>query len=72
MFYYVIIGDGLGEGYSMLNQAGNGKLRVSVSQSKLATKVAKKLKDKQHSSGGATSRLTSNYAFTPVQALIIR
>ncbi|KAJ0951441.1 putative U4/U6 small nuclear ribonucleoprotein Prp31 [Helianthus annuus] len=51
----------------MLDQVGNRKLRVSVSQSKLATKVAKKLKDKQHSSGGATSRLTSNYAFTPVQ-----
>ncbi|KAF5753980.1 hypothetical protein HanXRQr2_Chr17g0786161 [Helianthus annuus] len=34
--------DGLGEGYSMLDQAGNRKLRVSVSQSKLATKVAKK------------------------------
>ncbi|MFS7986154.1 hypothetical protein Hanom_Chr11g01007061 [Helianthus anomalus] len=36
------IWDGLGEGDSMLDQAGNGKLRVSVSQSKLATKVAKK------------------------------
>lgn len=36
------IGDGLGEGYGMLGQAGNGKLRVSVGQSKLAAKVAKK------------------------------
>jgi len=38
----LIIGDGLGEGYGMLGQAGNGKLRVSVGQSKLAAKVAKK------------------------------
>lgn len=36
------IGDGLGEGYGMLGQAGNGRLRVSVGQSKLAAKVAKK------------------------------
>ncbi|KAM0054435.1 putative U4/U6 small nuclear ribonucleoprotein Prp31 [Helianthus debilis subsp. tardiflorus] len=36
------LGDGLGEGYGMLGQAGNGKLRVSVGQSKLAAKVAKK------------------------------
>lgn len=35
-------GDGLGEGYGMLGQAGSGKLRVSVGQSKLAAKVAKK------------------------------
>jgi len=37
-----IIGDGLGEGYGMLGQAGSGKLRVSVGQSKLAAKVAKR------------------------------
>lgn len=35
-------GDGLGEGYGMLGQSGAGKLRVSVGQSKLAAKVAKK------------------------------
>lgn len=35
-------GDGLGEGYGMLGQAGSGKLRVSIGQSKLAAKVAKK------------------------------
>lgn len=35
-------GDGLGEGYGMLGQAGSGKLRVSAGQSRLAAKVAKK------------------------------
>lgn len=35
-------GDGLGEGYGMLGQAGSGKLRVSIGQSKLAAKAAKK------------------------------
>jgi hypothetical protein len=35
-------GDGLGEGYGMLGQAGSGKLRVSIGQSKLAAKVTKK------------------------------
>lgn len=35
-------GDGLGEGYGMLGQAGSGKLRVSVGQSKLAAKAAKR------------------------------
>lgn len=40
--FIVILGDGLGEGYGMLGQAGNGRLRVSVGQSKLAAKVAKK------------------------------
>jgi len=38
----VSTGDGLGEGYGMLGQAGSGKLRVSIGQSKLAAKVAKK------------------------------
>lgn len=37
-----MIGDGLGEGYGMLGQAGSGKLRVSVGQSKLAAKAAKR------------------------------
>lgn len=37
-----VVGDGLGEGYGMLGQAGSGKLRVSIGQSKLAAKVAKK------------------------------
>ena len=36
------LGDGLGEGYGMLGQAGSGKLRVSAAQNKLAAKVAKK------------------------------
>ncbi|KAF8407938.1 hypothetical protein HHK36_007078 [Tetracentron sinense] len=62
-------GDGLGEGYGMLGQAGNGKLRVSVGQSKLAAKVAKKFKEKQYGSSGATSGLTSSLAFTPVQGI---
>lgn len=39
---FLATGDGLGEGYGMLGQAGSGKLRVSVGQSKLAAKVAKK------------------------------
>jgi hypothetical protein len=40
--FAVILGDGLGEGYGMLGQAGSGKLRISAGQSKLAAKVAKK------------------------------
>lgn len=39
----LMTGDGLGEGYGMLGQAGSGKLRVSIGQSKLAAKVTKKL-----------------------------
>jgi U4/U6 small nuclear ribonucleoprotein PRP31 len=42
IFMFRVIGDGLGEGYGMLGQAGSGKLRVSAGQSKLAAKVAKK------------------------------
>ena len=42
IFCFCIIGDGLGEGYGMLGQAGSGKLRVSVGPSKLAAKVAKR------------------------------
>eukprot|EP01018_Ginkgo_biloba_P034331 Gb_40946 [translate_table: standard] len=61
------LGDGLGEGYGMLGQAGSGKLRVSVGQSKLAAKVAKRFKEKNYGSSGATSGLTSSLAFTPVQ-----
>ncbi|KAE9454079.1 hypothetical protein C3L33_14015, partial [Rhododendron williamsianum] len=63
------LGDGLGEGYGMLGQAGNGRLRVSVGQSKLAAKVAKKFKEKNYGSSGATSGLTSSLAFTPVQGI---
>ncbi|BBH03077.1 pre-mRNA processing ribonucleoprotein binding region-containing protein [Prunus dulcis] len=63
------LGDGLGEGYGMLGQAGSGKLRVSMGQSKLAAKVAKKFKEKNYGSSGATSGLTSSLAFTPVQSL---
>ncbi|KAH9324645.1 hypothetical protein KI387_004823, partial [Taxus chinensis] len=61
------LGDGLGEGYGMLGQAGSGKLRVSVGQSNLAAKVAKRFKEKHSGSSGATSGLTSSLAFTPVQ-----
>ncbi|KAI5433770.1 hypothetical protein KIW84_020872 [Lathyrus oleraceus] len=63
------LGDGLGEGYGMLGQAGSGKLRVSVGQSKLAAKVAKKFKEKDYGSSGATSGLTSSLAFTPVNGI---
>ncbi|CAL1357157.1 unnamed protein product [Linum trigynum] len=63
------LGDGLGEGYGMLGQAGSGKLRVAAGQSKLAAKVAKKFKERQFGSGGATSGLTSSLAFTPVQGI---
>ncbi|KAI3890061.1 hypothetical protein MKX03_021418 [Papaver bracteatum] len=62
-------GDGLGEGYGMLGQAGNGKLRVSVGQSKLAAKVAKKFKVNNYGSGVAASGLISSLAFTPVQGI---
>ncbi|KAF3660491.1 putative DNA-directed RNA polymerases I, II, and III subunit RPABC5-like [Capsicum annuum] len=61
------IRDGLVEGYGMLGKAGSGKLRVSVGQSKLAAKVAKKFKEKSYGSSGATSGLTSSLAFTPGQ-----
>ncbi|KAI3962897.1 hypothetical protein MKW92_051463 [Papaver armeniacum] len=63
------LGDGLGKGYGMLGQAGNGKLRVSVGQSKLAAKVAKKFKVHNYGSGGAASGLLSSLAFTPVQGI---
>lgn len=64
------LGDGLGEGYGMLGQAGSGKLRVSAGPSKLAARVAKKFKERNYgSSGGATSGLTSSLAFTPVQGI---
>lgn len=63
------LGDGLGEGYGMLGQAGSGKLRMSAGPSKLAAKVAKKFKEKRYGSSGATSGLTSSLAFTPVQGI---
>ncbi|RYQ94782.1 hypothetical protein Ahy_B08g089716 isoform B [Arachis hypogaea] len=63
------LGDGLGEGYGMLGQAGSGKLRVSIGPSKLAAKVAKRFKEKNYGSSGATSGLTSSLAFTPVQGI---
>ncbi|CAJ2669725.1 U4/U6 small nuclear ribonucleoprotein Prp31 homolog [Trifolium pratense] len=63
------LGDGLGEGYGMLGQAGSGKLRVSAGQSKLGVKVSKKFKEKNYGSSGATSGLTSSLAFTPVQGI---
>ncbi|KAJ0725728.1 putative U4/U6 small nuclear ribonucleoprotein Prp31 [Helianthus annuus] len=66
--------DGFGEGYGMLGQAGNGKLRVSVGQSKLAAKFKHDIffgssRINKYSSGGATSGLTSSLAFTPVQGI---
>ncbi|CAH9087817.1 unnamed protein product [Cuscuta epithymum] len=63
------LGDGLGEGYGMLGQAGSGKLRVSLGRSKLAAKVTKKFKDRSYGSSGATSGLTSSLSFTPVQGI---
>ncbi|KAL8136051.1 hypothetical protein AgCh_010594 [Apium graveolens] len=62
------LGDGLGEGYGMLGQAGSGKLRVSVGPNKLAAKCAKKFKERSFVSG-ATSGLTSSLAFTAVQGI---
>ncbi|KAL8109872.1 hypothetical protein AgCh_025823 [Apium graveolens] len=62
------LGDGLGEGYGMLGQAGSGKLRVSVGQNKLAAKVAKNFKERRFGSG-ATSGLTSILAFTAIQGI---
>lgn len=63
------LGDGLGEGYGMLGQAGSGKLRMSAAPSKFSAKVAKKFKEKRYGSSGATSGLTSSLAFTPVQGI---
>ncbi|XP_048437992.1 U4/U6 small nuclear ribonucleoprotein Prp31 homolog isoform X2 [Pyrus x bretschneideri] len=63
------LGDGLVEGYGMLGQAGSGKLRVSMRQSKHAAKVAKKFKEKLYGGCGATSGLTSSLACTPVQGI---
>ncbi|KAJ4816694.1 U4/U6 small nuclear ribonucleoprotein Prp31 [Rhynchospora pubera] len=63
------LGDGLGEGFGMLGQAGSGKLRISVAQSKLKPKATKKFKEKSYGSSGATSGLTSSLAFTPVQGI---
>ncbi|CAK9182478.1 unnamed protein product [Ilex paraguariensis] len=63
------LGNGLGEGYGMLGQAGSGKLHVTAEQSKLAAKVMKKFKVKHYGSSGATSGLTSSLAFTPVQGI---
>lgn len=62
------LGDGLGEGYGMLGQAGSGKLRVSVAQTKIA-KNSKRFKEKHQGIGGTTSGLTSSLAFTPVQGI---
>eukprot|EP00271_Cylindrocystis_brebissonii_P020029 TRINITY_DN643_c0_g2_i1.p1 TRINITY_DN643_c0_g2~~TRINITY_DN643_c0_g2_i1.p1 ORF type:complete len:500 (+),score=95.03 TRINITY_DN643_c0_g2_i1:421-1920(+) len=62
------LGDGIGEGYGMLGQAGTGKLRVAGGTNKLAAK-AKKFREKQVGSSGATSGLSSSLAFTPVQGI---
>ncbi|MCO5591196.1 hypothetical protein L7F22_045177 [Adiantum nelumboides] len=53
----------------MLGQAGCGKLRVSMGQTKLAAKAAKKFKEKSYGSSGATRGLTSSLAFTPVHRI---
>ncbi|CAL9041673.1 unnamed protein product [Musa banksii] len=58
------LGDGLGEGYGMLGQAGSGKLRVSIGQSKIAAKAAKRFKEKHSGSNGAASGLTSSAIYT--------
>ncbi|CAD6242538.1 unnamed protein product [Miscanthus lutarioriparius] len=63
------LGDGLGKGYGLLGQAGSGKLRVSAGQSKLSTKIAKRLKEKSSESSGSRLGLTSSFAFTPVQGI---
>eukprot|EP01018_Ginkgo_biloba_P007664 Gb_18678 [translate_table: standard] len=47
------LGDGLGEGYGMLGQARSKKLHVSIGKSKLATKAAKKFKEKHYGSNGS-------------------
>eukprot|EP00898_Chlorokybus_atmophyticus_P003616 jgi/Chlat1/4255/Chrsp27S04252 len=62
-----VLGDGIGKGLGILGQAGSGKLRIGVTQSKLAAKAAKKLQQKTYGSGGMTSGLSSSLAFTPVQ-----
>eukprot|EP00850_Spirogloea_muscicola_P014370 SM000102S09228 [mRNA] locus=s102:369744:372146:- [translate_table: standard] len=63
------LGDGIGEGFGMLGQAGSGKLRLSMAQTKLASKAAKKFKEKSYGSSGGTSGLSSSLAFTPVQGI---
>ncbi|XVE85050.1 hypothetical protein DITRI_Ditri17bG0061300 [Diplodiscus trichospermus] len=59
------LGDGLGEGYGMLGQAGSGKLRVSI----VSFVQLFWFKEKNYGSSGATSGLTSSLAFTPVQGI---
>ncbi|CAL9242775.1 unnamed protein product [Arabidopsis halleri] len=60
------LGDGLGDGYGMLGQAGSNGLRVS-SKLKLNAKVTKK---RQNTGGATTSGLrTSSLAFTLVQGI---
>lgn len=61
------LGDGIGEGFGMLGQAGSGKLRLAQEKSKL--KVPKKFKEKSYGSSGNTSGLSSSLAFTPVQGI---
>ncbi|CDY39628.1 BnaC05g11570D [Brassica napus] len=69
------LGDGLGEGYGMLGQGGSKRLRVSSvpSKLKLGAKLEKKLKERQYTSGVATTGtsgfMTSRLAFTPVQGI---
>ncbi|KAH0903564.1 hypothetical protein HID58_043067 [Brassica napus] len=65
------LGDGLGEGYGMLGQAGSNRLRISTVPSKLKINptIAKKLKERNYAGGATTSGLTSSLAFTPVQGI---
>ncbi|GAB2298205.1 hypothetical protein Dimus_032275 [Dionaea muscipula] len=41
------LGDGLGEGYGMLGQAGSGKLRISAGRSKLVCKSCKEVQGEE-------------------------
>mmetsp|Transcript_9641 Transcript_9641/g.18075 ORF Transcript_9641/g.18075 Transcript_9641/m.18075 type:complete len:490 (-) Transcript_9641:177-1646(-) len=59
-----------GEGIGLLGAAeGGGKLRIQSKGSKLASKAAKKMKEKKYGSSGSTSGLSSSVAFTPIQGI---
>ncbi|KAF9598635.1 hypothetical protein IFM89_028304 [Coptis chinensis] len=62
------LGDGYGEGYGMLGQAGCGKMRVTVNHSRLAPRVTNmKCKKTEQDRNDATSGLTLSLPLTPVQ-----
>ena len=57
------LGGGYVQGFGMLGQAASSKLRASAGKSKLAAKVAKKLKEKHYRTrSGATSGLNLNFS----------